>query len=167
MQWLPSIRTKLLNDPYYRMQTMAEIAIAADLGIKIDVNRAKVDDWLRLPGLSIHQARNLVQLCQAGVQFCCIEDIAAALSISVQHLQPLVPVLKFCYYDEISTVKVISPNIATIEQLVEIPAIDLALAQFIVQNRHLQGTYRNLVDFQRRLSLPGYVISQLMYYLQF
>ena len=167
MQWLPSIRTKLLNDPYYRMQTNAEIAIAADLGIMIDVNRAKVDDWLRLPGLSIHQARNLVQLCQAGVQFCCIEDIAAALSISVQHLQPLAPVLKFCYYDEISTVKVISPNIATIEQLAEIPAIDLALAQFIVQNRHLQGTYRNLVDFQRRLSLPGSVISQLMYYLQF
>ena len=167
MQWLPSIRTKLLNDPYYRMQTNAEIAIAADLGIMIDVNRAKVDDWLRLPGLSIHQARNLVQLCQAGVQFCCIEDIAAALSISVQHLQPLAPVLKFCYYDEISTVKVISPNIATIEQLAEIPAIDLALAQFIVQNRHLQGTYRNLVDFQRRLSLSGSVISQLMYYLQF
>lgn len=167
MQWLPSIRTKLLNDPYYRMQSMAEIAIAADLGIIIDVNRANVDDWLRLPGLSIHQARNLVQLCQAGVQFCCIEDIAAALSISVQHLQPLTPVLKFCYYDEISTVKVISPNIATIEQLAEIPAIDLALAQFIVQNRHLQGTYRNLVDFQRRLSLSGSVISQLMYYLQF
>lgn len=167
MQWLSSIRTKLLNDPYYRMQTNAEIAIAADLGMMIDVNRAKVDDWLRLPGLSIHQARNLVQLCQAGVQFCCIEDIAAALSISVQHLQPLAPVLKFCYYDEISTVKVISPNIATIEQLAEIPAIDLALAQFIVQNRHLQGTYRNLVDFQRRLSLPGAIISQLMYYLQF
>lgn len=167
MQWLSSIRTKLLNDPYYRMQSMAEIAIAADLGIMIDVNRAKVDDWLRLPGLSIHQARNLVQLCQAGVQFCCIEDIAAALSISVQHLQPLTPVLKFCYYDEISTVKVISPNIATIEQLAEIPVIDLALAQFIVQNRHLQGTYRNLVDFQRRLSLSGAIISQLMYYLQF
>ena len=108
-----------------------------------------------------------MQLCQAGVQFCCIEDIAAALSISVQHLQPLTPVLKFCYYDEISTVKVISPNIATIEQLAEITAIDLALAQFIVQNRHLQGTYRNLVDFQRRLSLSGSVISQLMYYLQF
>ena len=167
MQWLSSIRTKLLNDPYYRMQTNAEIAIAADLGIMIDVNRAKVDDWLRLPGLSIHQARNLVQLCQAGVQFCCIEDIAAALSISVQHLQPLVPVLKFCYYDEISTVKAISPNIATIEQLAEIPVIDLALAQFIVQNRHLQGAYRNLVDFQRRLSLSGAIISQLMYYLQF
>ncbi len=170
MQWLPSpqsIRTKLLNDPYYRLQSTAEIAMAADLGIQIDVNKAQVDDWLRLPGLSIHQARNLVQLCQAGIQFCCIEDIAAALNISVQYLQPLVPVLKFCYYDEIATIAPLSPNNATIEQLTIIPAVDLALAQAIVQNRNLQGAYRNLVDFQRRLSLPGALISQLMYYLQF
>ena len=170
MQWLPSpqsIRTKLLNDPYYRLQSTAEIAIASELGIQIDVNKAQVDDWLRLPGLSIHQARSLVQLCQAGVQFCCIEDIAAALSISVQHLQPLVPILKFCYYDEILNIAPLSPNIATIEQLAEIPAVDLALAQAIVQNRVLKGTYRNLVDFQRRLSLPGTLVSQLMYYLQF
>ena len=166
MQWLSSsIRTKLLNDPYYRLQTNAEIAIAADLGIQIDVNKAKVDDWLRLPGLSIHQARNLVQLCEAGVQFCCIEDIAAALSISVQQLQPLVPILKFCYYDELLAIKAVSPNNATVEQLAAITTIDLA--QAIVQNRNLQGNYRNLVDFQRRLSLPGTVISQLMYYLQF
>ncbi len=170
MQWLPSmqsIRTKLLNDPYYRLQSTAEIAIAADLGLQIDVNKAKVDDWLRLPGLSIHQARNLVQLCQAGVQFCCIEDIATALNLSVQHLQPLTPVLKFCYYDEISTTKAISLNIATVEQLAELPAVDLALAQAIVQNRHLLGSYRNLVDFQRRLSLPGALTCKLMYYLQF
>ncbi len=167
MQWLPSIRTKLLNDPYYRLQSTAEIAIAADLGITIDVNKAKVDDWLRLPGLSIHQARSLVQLCEAGVQFCCVEDIAAALGISVQHLQPLAPILKFCYYDEILTITSCSPNTATIEQLAALPAVDLALAQAVVQNRELQGAYRNLVDFQRRLSLPGALISKLMYYLQF
>ncbi len=170
MQWLPStqsIRTKLLNDPYHRLQSAAEIAMAADLGIKIDVNKAKVDDWLRLPGLSIHQARSLVQLCQAGVQFCCLEDIAAALSISVQHLQPLAPVLKFCYYDEISQIAPLNPNSATIEQLAALPVVDLSLAQAIVQNRNLQGAYRNLVDFQRRLALPGALISQLMYYLEF
>jgi len=52
------------------------IAVAA-LGIQIDVNQASVD-WLRLPGLSIHQAR--VELCRSGVQFYCLEDIAAALN---------------------------------------------------------------------------------------
>ena len=54
------IRNKIANDPYYRFQSLQEIAIAAELGIKIDVNQATVDDWLRLPGLSIHQARSLV-----------------------------------------------------------------------------------------------------------
>ncbi|MEL7421226.1 MAG: ComEA family DNA-binding protein, partial [Cyanobacteria bacterium J06555_3] len=42
------IRNKIANDPYYRFQSMKEIAIAAELGIKIDVNLATVDDWLRL-----------------------------------------------------------------------------------------------------------------------
>jgi len=63
--WLPSvaecqqlnpqflaIRTRLYNDPYYRLQSSEEIAVAAALGIQIDVNQASVDDWLRLPGLN-------------------------------------------------------------------------------------------------------------------
>ena len=56
--WHP-IRARLQNDPYYRLQSAEEIAIAAELGIRIDVNQASVDDWLRLPGISIHQARSL------------------------------------------------------------------------------------------------------------
>lgn len=167
--WLPvpqSIRSKILNDPYYRLRSLEEINAAAALGIQIDVNRASVDDWLRLPGLSIHQARSLVQLSQVGVQFYSLEDIAAALGVSVQHLQPLAPVIKFCYYEESTTIALISPNTATIEQLVEIPGVELSLAQAIVQNR-LQGRYRNLVDLQQRLSLSGKIVSQIMHYLRF
>lgn len=179
--WLPSVarlrqdlnpqfqvlRTKLLNDPYYRLQSTAEIAAAAALGIQIDVNQANVDDWLRLPGLSIHQARSLVELCQSGVQFYCLEDIAAALNLPLQRLKPLEPVLKFCYYDEMCTTHQVNPNTATVEQLAQIPVVDLSLAKAVVQNRISAGSYRNLVDFQRRLSLPGHVTAQLMYYLRF
>jgi hypothetical protein len=50
-----AIRTRIQSDPYYRLQSPAEIAIAATLGMRIDVNQASVDDWLRLPGISIHQ----------------------------------------------------------------------------------------------------------------
>jgi len=110
--WLPSvarmcqqlnpqflaIRTRLYND-YYRLQSSEEIAVAAALGIQIDVNQASVDDWLRLPGLSIHQARVLVELCRSGVQFYCL-DIAAALNATAA-TKPLEPVLKFCYYEEL------------------------------------------------------------------
>ena len=179
--WLPStarlrqklnpqfqaIRTRLQNDPYYRLQSAEEIAAAAALGIQIDVNQASVDDWLRLPGLSIHQARSLVELCRAGVQFYCLEDIAAALSLPSQRLKPLEPVLKFCYYDESSITNLVNPNTATVESLAQIPVVNLSLAQAVVQNRVLAGPYRNLVDFQQRLSLPGHLTTQLMHYLRF
>ena len=166
---LQSLRERLQRDPYYRLQSAEEIAIAAAVGIKIDVNQASVDDWLRLPGISIHQARSLFELTRMGVQFCCMEDIAAALSLPVQRLIPLQPILSFCYYDgeSVSTPPLVHANSASIEQLTKIPAVDLFLARVIVQNRLDLGAYRNLADFQRRLSLSPQLISDLMYYLQF
>lgn len=174
--WLPlnprlqRLRSKLLNDPYYRLQSAEEIAIAARLGIRIDVNQATVDDWLRLPGLSIHQARSLVELAAAGVKFYCIEDIAAALGMPIQRLEPLKPILSFNYYDDESLdrpVNLINPNTADVESLAKIPFVNPSLAQAIVENRLSAGPYRNLADFQRRLNLSGDVIAQLMYFLRF
>jgi DNA uptake protein ComE-like DNA-binding protein len=168
--WLPSakLQQKLLNDPYYRMQSTAEIAVAARLGIHIDVNQASVDDWLRLPGLSIHQARSLVQLVKSGVNFYCIDDIAAALSMPLQRLKPLEPVLRFHYYEEHAIITtLVNPNTVTVEKLAQIPAVDLSFAEAIVQNRADVGPYRNLVDFQQRLSVSGELIAELMHYLRF
>jgi DNA uptake protein ComE-like DNA-binding protein len=157
----------MLHDPYYRLHP-EEIPIAAQLGIKIDVNQAGVDDWLRLPGLSIHQARSLVALSQSGVSFHCLEDIAAALSLPTQRLQFLAPVLQFCYYgsESSATPFLINPNTASVEMLAQIPAVDLFLARAIVQNRQ-QGAYRTLADLQRRLALPGQLTAEIMHYLQF
>lgn len=163
-----AIRSKLLNDPYYRLQSYEEIALAVALGIYIDVNLATVDDWLRLPGLSIHQARSLVELCRCGVQFHCLEDIAAALSLPLHRLKPLEQILKFCYYDDsVSPSQKINPNTATVEMLAQIPFMELALAQAVVEHRAIAGRYRNLVDFQQRLSLSGHLITKLMHYLCF
>lgn len=162
-----SARSQMLHDPYYRLHP-EEIPIAAKLGIKIDVNQAGVDDWLRLPGLSIHQARSLVALSQSGVPFHCLEDIAAALSLPVQRLRPLAPVLQFCYYEAESHVVPlqINPNTASIQMLTQIPAVDLFLARAIVQNRQ-QGAYRSLADLQQRLALPGQLTAEIMHHLQF
>jgi DNA uptake protein ComE-like DNA-binding protein len=167
---LQKLRAKLQSDPYYRLQSWEEIAIAAQLGMRIDANQSSVDDWLRLPGLSIHQARLLVQLSQTGVKFYCIDDIAAALNMSVQRLKPLEFVIDFSYYDEealSNPTELINPNYATVETLVRVPFIDLALAQTVVENRVQYGNYRNLVDFQQRLVISAEVITQLMYYLKF
>ena len=164
-----SIRSQILNNPYYRLQSTAEVRLAAELGVQIDVNRACVDDWLRLPGLSIHQARSLAALSQSGVQFHAIEDIAAALSLPLSRLLPLAPILQFCYYDPESQheVQPLSPNLASVELLTQIPAIDLFLARAIVQNRQTHGVYRSLADFQQRLALSGQLTADLMHYLKF
>lgn len=172
-QWLKSSqqahRSTLLTDPYYRFQSIAEIRQAAALGVRIDVNRASVDDWLRLPGLSIHQARSLVALKQSGVQFHCLEDLAAGLSLPAQRLQPLAAILQFCYYDaeSLSAIQLLNPNTASLEMLTQVPAIDLFLARAIVQNRQQYGTYRSLPDLQQRLKLSSQLTSDLMHYLQF
>jgi DNA uptake protein ComE-like DNA-binding protein len=163
------IRQKIANDPYYRFQSLSEIAIAAKLGIKIDVNLATVDDWLRLPGFSIRQARSLVELVRMGVQLVCLEDIAAAIGVSVQHLQPYEPVLAFAYYDRLSPLSPVKLNInsASSAELTSIPAIGGDLAQEIVSQRQQQGKYRNLIDLSTRLNLDSDLTAQIMYYLRF
>lgn len=164
-----AIRQRILNDPYYRFRSLEEVAIAVELRVKIDVNQASVDDWLRLPGISIHQGRTLVELIAMGVELLCIEDLAAALSIPVQRLKPLAPILVFSYQDSESllTPQRININTATVEQLQDIPVIDFCVAQNLIKNRQENGYYKNLADLQRRLILEGSIISELMHYLQF
>jgi DNA uptake protein ComE-like DNA-binding protein len=163
------IRKKIANDPFYRFQSLTEIAIATELGIKIDANLATVDDWLRLPGFSIHQARSLVELSRMGVQFFCLEDIAAAISVPLHHLEPYESVLAFAYYDRLSPLSPVKTNInsASIEELTNIPAIGGDLAQEIVSQRQQQGKYRNLVDLSSRLNLNSDLISPIMHYVSF
>ncbi len=163
------IREKLLYDPYYRMRSLQEITIAAELGLQIDVNQASVDDWLRLPGISIHQARSLVELVGMGVQLLCLEDIAAAIGVPVHRLKPLEPVLAFVYYDPQSLIapQRINPNLASAKELAQIPIVEKSLANKIIRNRKKDGDYKGLADLQRRLKLGSQETSQLMYYLQF
>lgn len=165
---LQATRRKQLTDPYYRFQSAEEVRLAATLGVWIDANQADVDDWLRLPGLSIHQARSLVVLQRSGVQFYCLDDVAAALSLSVQKLQPYAPILRFCYYDPESScaIQSLDLNAASVEMLSRIPQIDIYLARAIVQQRQSGGRYRSLADLQQRLSLPAALMTHLIHYLR-
>lgn len=168
-QQLRSQPHPLQQNPYHRLQTTADIQQAVQMGVCIDVNQASVDDWLRLPGISIRQARSLVQLSQSGVQFHCLDDLAAALGVSLQQLQPLQPLLRFCYYNAASVVSpcLLNVNQASVEQLTQVPAIDLYLARLIVQRRQRQGRFQNIADLQQQLSLPASLTADLMHYLRF
>jgi DNA uptake protein ComE-like DNA-binding protein len=162
-----SLRSRIIEDPYYRFKSAFEIAVAADLGVTIDVNQASVDDWLRLPGISIHQARQLVTLSQAGVAFYSISDLAAALNFPLPRLQWLAPVLSFQYYDPAVTLPCVKLDRATVDELAQIPQISAELAAEIVSQREQGGNFKDLVDFQQRLGLSGQSIGELMHYLQF
>ena len=162
-----SLRSRISENPYYRFRSPFEIAVAADLGVRIDVNQASVDDWLRLPGISIHQARQLVALSQAGVAFYSISDLSAALNIPISRLQWLAPVLSFQYYDESLTLPYVKLDRATVDELAQIPNLSIELAQQIVTERESGGSFTDLVNFQQRLGLSGKSIGELMHYLQF
>lgn len=162
-----AIRSKILSEPLSRLNSLQEIEVAAELGIRIDVNRASVDEWLRLPGISIHQARALVELIGMGLQILSIEDLAHALSMPLSHVQYWQPVLSFCYYppESLSSRPKIDVNSATVEQLQNIPGMDGQLAQKIMGDRTSNGRYPNLVSLQKRLNLTSEKVWELMPYI--
>lgn len=164
-----TIVTKIKNDPYYRFQSLEEIQIGAHLGIKIDANIASVDDWLRLPGISITQARNLVEISHAGIHFLCLEDVAGALGVSVLKIQGWEPILYFGYYasDSFIAPAKVNVNNANIDQLIQIPNLEQNLAEKIMAEKEAHGKYRHIADLQKRINLTQDMAYHLMAYLQF
>ncbi|MEL7510723.1 MAG: ComEA family DNA-binding protein [Cyanobacteria bacterium J06554_3] len=162
------LRRKLQQEPFYRFQSFEELQLAASWGVRVDANTASIDDWLRLPGLSIHQARTLATLTERGVAFTCIEDVAAALTVPTQQIQPWQAMLQFCYYDREAALEPtrINANTASAEALATVPGLDLFLGRAIVHYRKA-GPYRDLADLQDRLRLTTAVIAELMHYLKF
>jgi DNA uptake protein ComE-like DNA-binding protein len=134
---LHPLARRLETDPTYRLKSYQEAQLAAELGFTIDVNQATVDDWLRLPGVSIRQAQTLARLRGVGIQFYCIEDLAAALGVSTSQFQPLARILAFYHYDHASpiTPQPLGLNLASREQLSCIPGMNHQLATAIVQDR--------------------------------
>jgi DNA uptake protein ComE-like DNA-binding protein len=164
-----SLRQRLAQNPSLRFASPEEVYLAATLGVEIDVNRAEVDDWLRLPGVSIHQARLLVDLRRGGLQYCALDDVAAVLQVPTTHIEGWEPILVFRYYALESepevTVLRLNPNQASLAELQQVPGIDTALAQEILHQRIMNGRFRDLRDFQRRLRLSGDQLSGLIHYL--
>jgi len=163
------LKSKVAANPYYRFQSMAEIQAAAALGLAIDVNTAGVDDWLRIPGISIHQARSLSSMIESGIQFYCVEDLAAALGVPTTRLIQVEPVLQFQYYDWSSLARTdrLDLNAATTEALKNLPNIGPVLARAIVRHRTSHGRYGSLIDLQERLNLPTETTAALMHHLKF
>ena len=164
--WHP-LRRRLRQEPYCRFRSFEEVELAASWGDRIDANTASVDDWLRLPGISIHQARSLTRLTERGLAFSCIEDVAAALGLPVPQICRWQAILQFCYYsaDRLEP-RAIAVNTATADELTTIPAVDPFLGRAIIHYRQA-GPYRDLADLQQRLRLTPQLTAELLHYLRF
>ena len=161
--------TVLWQDPRYRFRSLLELNQAVRLGFRLDVSTATIDDWLRLPLFSIHQARLLVQLQRGGVVFHCPEDIAAALGWTPAQIAPFSEALRFTYYEADSPLNCprFNPNHTEGSKLLTLPGMNPALVQQLINDREQRGPFRDLADFQARLNLPGDQVSDLMHYLIF
>ncbi|MEM6253886.1 MAG: ComEA family DNA-binding protein [Cyanobacteria bacterium P01_D01_bin.156] len=166
---LTPLKKKLAKDNYYRFQSADEVLLGEQLGVSIDANRATVDDWLRLPGISIHQARALVELSRSGVALTCWEDVAAVTGIGLHQLQSLGDMVKFYYYepDSILTPRQVNVNGANTQELMGVPALEPGLAERLVYHRRRFGPYKDWVDLKRRLQLSPQTITALLHYLRF
>lgn len=166
---LNPIKKKLLQDSYYRFRSVDEVQWGGRAGVRIDANRATVDDWLRLPGISIHQARTLVGLSQSGIPFTGWEDVAAATGIGLDHLQRFSAVVQFYYYDPASSVRSQQLNVngASVRELTVIPGVDSELAERLVYHRQRFGAYQGWLDLKNRLQLSPRMITALLHYLHF
>jgi DNA uptake protein ComE-like DNA-binding protein len=152
------------SEPYYRFRSISELNAAAQRGERIAVHSATVDDWLRLPGLSIHQARALVDLQAAGLELYAIEDLAAALEIPLHRAQGWQAILSFEYHHPESAPLQLNPNRATLVELQQI--MISTLAERIIEAREIT-TFQDLADLQRRLQLDGPTLTHLLPYLRF
>ncbi len=161
-------RVLLIQDPQQRLQSDQDMQVAKDLGMGIDINRCSVDDLLRLPGVSIIEARRIVEVRRSGGPFLSAEELHTRADLSSTKVRRLEPLLQFCYYEPtLSLPEILDVNEATAGQLETLEGIDSSLAVRIVQERTAQGDYQNLADLRDRLSLNARVIAKLMNRLTF
>lgn len=164
-------QTGLITEGEFEQQRRALLAAPGaqlkPLKQPLDANQASVEDWLRLPDLSIHQARRLTELSQQGVQFHSLEDLAAALNLAPGQLQPWADRVQFCYYEpqDGAMPVLLDPNQASREQLEGLPGMTPERVQAWIQQRQ-QSPFQSLPDLSQRLRLPGEMTQVLMHYLK-
>lgn len=152
---------KLRQDPRRPLQSAAEVADAAALGWRLDVNRAAASDWARLPGLTTAQIDLLVRLQAGGVQLSGPEDLQRLLDLPAAVVASWMPVLQFQWYGE-------PPAGQSVQRLDLNRAGAASLQQWGLSPercRRLLGErarrpFRDLADLQQRLQLPPSLVEE-------
>lgn len=151
---------RLRQDPRCPLRTGQEVALAADLGWRLDVNRASAGDWRRLPGIEPQQVDLLLRLQAGGVQLSGAEDLQRLLELSDAQLGLWLPVLAFRWYGEpppAAPAARLDLNRAAPRQLQELGLSGEARGR-LLRERSRQP-FRDLADLQQRLALPASLVE--------
>ncbi len=152
---------RLRHDPGCPLRTADEIAQAAALGWRLDVNRASAADWNRLSGITEQQVDLLLRLQSGGVQLSGPEDLQRLLDLSDTQLRLWLPVLAFRWYGEPAPPQAppaqLDLNRAAAKQLQALGLSDERL-QRLVRERS-RAPFQDLAELQQRLGLPPSVVE--------
>jgi DNA uptake protein ComE-like DNA-binding protein len=152
---------RLRHDPSCALRNADEVAHAAALGWRLDVNRASAGDWRRLPGIHDAQVDLLLRLQGGGVQLSGAEDLQRLLEVSDAQLQLWLPVLAFRWYGEPAHPPEpptrLDLNRAQTQQLQELGLSDDRLQRLL--GERARQPFRDLADLQQRLGLPANLVE--------
>jgi DNA uptake protein ComE-like DNA-binding protein len=161
-------RLALITNPRLRLTSARDLRLAGELGMAMDVNRASVDDLLRLPGMSIVEARRIVEGRKRGGPYLSAEELAERAEISAHKVRSVEPLLQFCYYETaLPVAERLCVNDATAAELATVEGIYPSLAEQIVRERTARGDYADLAELRERLQLSARVTARLVSRLEF
>ncbi len=156
-------RLSLLHNPQQRLTSEQQMLTARELGMSIDINRCSVDDLLRLPGVTLHEARRIIEIRRSGGPYFSADELQERTDVSWEKIRRLQSMLQFRYYEQKSALPMLLDiNSATVSQIAELEGIEPSLASRIVQERDLGGDFANISDLRDRLNLPARIIARLM-----
>jgi hypothetical protein len=153
---------KLARDPGRRLADAHEVALAAALGWRLDVNRATAADWLRLPGCTPHHVDLLQRLQAGGVQLSGAEDLRQVLAVEEELVRGWLPLLEFRWYEgppPAAAPATLPVNQAPAGRLETLPGLSGERLRRLLRERSRQP-FRDLADLQLRLQFPPAVVEQ-------
>lgn len=154
------LELKLKQQPGRRLCSAQEVRLAAELGWRLDVNRATAADWLRLPGIGPAQVDLLMRLQTGGVQLSGPDDLVQLLDLPPAVIASWQPLLQYRWYSEpppAAAHQRLDLNQANAHQLEQLGLSRERLARLL--RERARQPFQDLADLQQRLQLPADLIE--------
>lgn len=130
--------------------------------VKFNLNEADTNQLKALKGIASYSANKIVKYRDRLGGFLSIEEVDSVWGISEVAKQEL---KKNCYVTQ-ETIKKISVNTATLEELKQHPYISYSVAKVIVAYRDKHGAYMNLEHIKRTDLVDDQLYSKIAPYLK-